>query len=309
VTIAAAWFGWCGAAVGACLQAPDAPPVVEAEDSASGPALAGRDRRMVAPVLVNGEGPFRFIVDTGANRSVLSDRLAQQLDLAPVGEGQVNSVYGVATAPLAQVETLSYGDLALPTSRMPILQGPALAGEEGLLGVDGMRGRRLLLDFQRRCIEITPSDQSRRLRGWSTLEGELRFGHLMMVDGSINGQRVNILIDTGSDTSLANNALRAALDARLERGPSQRLFAFGEPIVLEDAIFLRRLEVGELRIANLLAYVGDFHIFSVWGLLEEPTLLLGMDVLSRSRAMAIDYGRGTVHFRLHERRTTETVVR
>jgi hypothetical protein len=45
------------------------------------------------------------------------------------------------------------------------------------------------------------------------------------------------------------------------------------------------------------AYVGDFHIFDLWGLRDEPTLLIGMDVLARSREMAIDYQHGVVHFR------------
>jgi hypothetical protein len=45
------------------------------------------------------------------------------------------------------------------------------------------------------------------------------------------------------------------------------------------------------------AYIGDFHIFDLWGLQDEPTLLIGMDVLARSREMAIDYEQGIVHFR------------
>jgi hypothetical protein len=34
---------------------------------------------------------------------------------------------------------------------------------------------------------------------------------------------------------------------------------------------------------------------------EEPTLLIGMDVLSVTRGVAIDFARGSVHFRLHDR--------
>ncbi len=46
---------------------------------------------------------------------------------------------------------------------------------------------------------------------------------------------------------------------------------------------------------------GNFHIFDMWGLQEEPTLLIGMDVLARSREMAIDYESGIVHFRKRPR--------
>jgi hypothetical protein len=44
--------------------------------------------------------------------------------------------------------------------------------------------------------------------------------------------------------------------------------------------------------------VGDFHVFSVWGMDDEPTLLLGMDVLGNARKLAIDYGRRELHLTL-----------
>jgi predicted aspartyl protease len=270
-----------------------------------GPTREDRVGRVVAPVSVNGQGPFRFIVDTGANRSVVSDRLAARLDLALDGEGIVHSVYGAAPAPFARVDALGYGALALPGGRMPVLGGPVLAGEHGLLGVDGMAGRRLLLDFRRGCIEITPSEGARRLgsRGWTATRGELRFGHLVVVPGRVAGLDVNVLIDTGSDTSLVNTALVEALEARrTRRGITERAATATETISLERAVVLERLSIGELEAENVVAFVGDYHIFSVWGLLDEPTILLGMDVIAVADAMAIDYGRATVHFRISDRR-------
>lgn len=273
---------------------------------ATAPAANDRSGRVVAPISVNGEGPFRFIVDTGANRSVISARLAERLGLVPNGEGQVHSVFGVAPAPLVRVDALSFGALSLPAEQLPILSGPVLAGEHGLLGVDGMAGRRLLLDFRRNCIEILPSRDAVRLRsfGWTTIRGELRFGHLVVVRGRTAGMNVNVLIDTGSDTSLANTALREAIDARRGRGPTfpDRAATANASIVLDRAIILRRINIGDMEARDVTAFVGDYHIFSLWGLGEEPTLLLGMDVISRADALAIDYGRGLVHFRITEGR-------
>jgi hypothetical protein len=51
-------------------------------------------------------------------------------------------------------------------------------------------------------------------------------------------------------------------------------------------------------ITDLTFYVGDFHIFELWGLLHEPTVLIGMDVLSHARGIAIDYQNSTVQIRL-----------
>jgi predicted aspartyl protease len=300
------WRAWILSALAAtasfdaaaeCRAPPEADPAPAAE-SATGSTQTDSRGRMVAPVFINGAGPYRFIVDTGANRSAVSAGLAEQLSLEPRGIGEVHSIHGPAPAPLVEVTTLRYGQLTLSSGALPVLESAVLGSEHGLLGVDGMAGRRLTLDFERRCIEIEPSRGAPRTGRWAELQGELRFGHLVVVPGRINGVHVNVLIDTGSDTSLANVALRTALNARRERSGRTRALTANEPIILENSIFVRRIALGELRANNVSVFVGDYHIFGLWGLLDEPTLLLGMDVLSSARTISIDYGRGAVYFRL-----------
>jgi predicted aspartyl protease len=318
LALSAAALFWASGAFAECLDADQlqaAPsPLFMGEASASGATAEDRRGRMVAPVLVAGQGPFRFIVDTGANRSVLSQALATQLGLTPTGSDEVHSVHGVTVAPIVNARSLSYGPLPLPSDQMPLLQGAVLAGEQGLLGVDGMRGRRLLMDFERRCIEIRPSQSAPRLRTWVTIQGEFRFGSLVVIPGQIRNQHVNLLIDTGADTSMANVALREQLRGGVRvdysRTDVARAFTAGDPIVLDAAVLIPRLDVGEgIEVENLIAYVGNFHIFNLWGLQDEPTLLIGMDVLSQARAVAIDYERGTVHFRVRRFETGTRIRR
>jgi predicted aspartyl protease len=291
-----------------CVAAPELGSYSDALPAdVSGVARSDRLGRVVAPVSVNGQGPFRFIVDTGANRSVLSQALADRLGLTASGEGQVHSVYGVSSAPVVQVNSLRYGDLAMGAGGpLPVFNGPMLAGEHGLLGVDGMAGRRLKIDFDRRCIEIVASRSARRLAGWTTVRGELRFGHLVLMRGRIADLEVAMFIDTGADTTLANPALRDQLRAsarsrvRITQTELVRAYAAGNSIVLHDAMALRGVDLGDVEVDNVVAYVGDFHIFRIWGLTDTPALLIGMDVLSQTRGVAIDYERATVHFRLRE---------
>jgi predicted aspartyl protease len=306
IILGAAWLAAAEPAVAECIDAPDlaAYQTATPADFALGPTRSDRLGRVVAPVSVNGQGPFRFIVDTGANRSAVSHALAAQLGLTPNGVGEVHSVHGVSPAPLVDVNSLNYGELSLGGAPLPMLQGAVLAGEAGLLGVDGMRGRRLRMDFERNCIEIMPSREARRLRGWAAIRGELRFGHLVVVQGSINGVRVHLLLDTGSDSTLANNALRNALNARVRNTHVRIDFAIGQspsqPVILDRAIFVPRMVVGELHVRNVTAYVGDFHIFRIWELVDEPALLIGMDVLSQARGLAIDYERGIVYLHVRD---------
>lgn len=310
----ATWLLCGGAASAECVAPPPAPepaavappslPATAPADTVTGQARLDHTGRVVAPVMVNGQGPFRFIVDTGANRSVLSQGLAEHLGLAPQGAGEVNTIVGVTTAPLVEVADLSYLGLDLPSAPLPVLSGPVFAGEQGLLGVDGMEGRRLLIDIERGCVEVRPSHGAPHLFAWTTIRGQLRFGHLIVMPGKIRDVPINVIIDTGSDSTLANTALRDALRAHLSYDASRltaaRAYTAGMPVVLDSAIATPRLRLGSLFINHIYAYVGDFHVFSLWGLTEEPTLLLGMDVLSHLRAVAIDYGRSIIQVQLPE---------
>lgn len=300
----AAAIGFGPGAFAECLNAEhlaaEAPPPVEGLVLASGPTAREGRGRLVAPVTVNGRGPFRFIIDTGANRSALSQNLADELGLSSFGTGDVHSINGVSPAPLVEAQSLQYGGVSLAAEVMPLLDGAMMGGQQGLLGVDGMRGMRLRIDFDRRCIELSASSQARRLGGWITLRGELRFGHLVLVRGRVENLAVNIFIDTGSDSTLANFALRDGLRnrVRVERVDAARAYTAGRAIVLDRALVLPRIRMGSVEARDVLAYVGDFHIFHLWNLSDEPALLIGMDVLSQTGGIAIDYERATVQFRL-----------
>jgi hypothetical protein len=83
-------------------------------------------------------------------------------------------------------------------------------------------------------------------------------------------------------------------------------YTAGSTVVLENAMLIPRMTMGELEVRNVIAYVGDFHIFQIWDLTTEPTLLLGMDVLSQARCLAIDYGRGVVYLHVRDRLRLDT---
>lgn len=298
------WGAWAAPAKADCVSAQhlDGGLTAASADGAAAPVFRRNLRgRMVTSVLVDGRGPFRFIVDTGANRSAVSPRVAAQLGLTVAGSALVHSIHEVIAAPIVDVQSISYGGIRLASSSLPVLDGEFLAGEDGLMGIDGMQGQRMRMDFERRCIEILPSRAAPPLRGWTTVRGRLQFGGLVVVEGRIRRLRINVLIDTGSDSTLANTALRDRLRtaARVDLGRTDyaRAFSAGVPVALEDAILIPKVSIGSVEARSIVAYVGDFHVFDVWGLSEEPTLLIGMDVLTQTRAIAIDYERGTVSFR------------
>lgn len=281
------------AACADCLAPPPASLV-------EGQAAVDQAGRAIAAVYVNDQGPFRFVVDTGANRSVLSSALAQRLGVRTFGMGVVHSVTDMHMAPLTRVRSLRFGEVALVDAEMPVLDGPMLAGEQGMLGFDTMAGRRLQMDFVRHCVEIVDANTAPALDRWRVIHGHLAFGSMMVAMGEIQGVRVHVLIDTGSDISLCNPAFKQAMNrvaAHVIEYRNERAFTAGRPIILPDAVWSPRIYVGHVPVSNVVAYVGAFHIFDLWHLTDEPTVLIGMDVIAPSEGMAIDYERNLIYFR------------
>src|SRR5260221_7182200 len=103
-------------------------------------------RRMVVPVHINGRGPFGFVVDTGASRSVVASDLVEVCGLPSAGRADVHGIAGAEPANLAMVKRLSVGSVSSSNLEMPTLPRGRL-GADGLLGVDILRGRTMLLNF------------------------------------------------------------------------------------------------------------------------------------------------------------------
>ncbi|MDX2235000.1 MAG: retroviral-like aspartic protease family protein, partial [Hyphomonadaceae bacterium] len=261
--------------------------------------------RVVAPVYVNGQGPFRFVVDTGANRSVLSPRLAGALglDVAGAPQSPVHGVTGVAPAPIVRVEDLRVGELSRSGVDLAVLSNRLHASADGTLGADHLRAGRLVIDFARDRIELfeTSARVSPRDHRMPT---RMRFGMLPVVSARIGPVAVHAVIDTGAERSVGNAALRRALlreGMALQTEGEAQIFGVVGPTEVGDLVWAPRFTFGGLRIARLPILFADTHFFRIWRLEEEPALLIGMDVLGQFDALTVDYGRQQVSVRLPQR--------
>jgi hypothetical protein len=174
--------------------------------------------RIWAPVTVNGEGPFRMVLATGASSSALTPHLAQELGL-PVDAAQMvmlRGATGSAAVPMVPVETLEVGDLLMEPRRLPIIPD-ALGGADGLLGMDGLANMRIHIDFRRDRITIVRSKNQRTSGGFETVPVSFLHGRLLIVDAVMGGVPLKAIVDTGGQSTLGNMALRLALAERRKR--------------------------------------------------------------------------------------------
>lgn len=303
--------GWARAADPAApapvAVVPEAVKVVPPVPPEPGPLYATRttrDRigRIVAPVEINGRGPFRFILDTGANSSVISETTALALELVPVA-GVVINVHGVtgsATLPAVQVATLRVGELLLEKQRLPVLPPAVFAGVDGILGVDALQDARIEVDFGRDRVTIRRSSGQRAPKGFLVVRAWLQNGGLLLVDGQVGRVPVKAIVDTGAERSLGNEALRAALVDRVRR-PHETVATTvigATPQIAQGLSFeAPAIDIGGARLNNLTVTFGDLHVFGIWSLLEEPAILIGMDLLGTLEQFVVDYTRREFYLR------------
>jgi predicted aspartyl protease len=62
--------------------------------------------RMTVPVMVNGQGPFHFVIDTGADRTVISRETADQLALPQAGTSRLHAMGGAGQVRMVKVDQL-----------------------------------------------------------------------------------------------------------------------------------------------------------------------------------------------------------
>ena len=255
--------------------------------------------RVVAAVRIDGKGPFRFIVDTGANHSTISPRLVATLGLKPSARQliDVTGVTGTAEEDSVFIAKLQAGDLVIANSRFPVIWAPVMAGAEGILGAAGLSRDRLLVNFQHDQVIITRSHTEALPWGFTRMWATRLHGGLLSVPGRVGDVRVRAIIDTGSQRTLGNLALYRQLFAE-EQGKGKYLTAdvYGatRQVGIGKLQLAPSIDLGAIKIGGVGLVFGNFHIFRAWGLTRRPTIILGMDVLGTVKAFAIDFRYGEI---------------
>lgn len=264
-------------------------------------------------VMVNGRGPFRFVVDTGADRSVLADTTAAALGLPPHGEVMLAGIVRTIRTATVPVESLGFGDFVHRDLLLPVLPR-SLLQSYGYLGLDVLDGHRVILDFAAR--ELTVADplpilySVYRAPDVNVLSAQGSGGHLRTALASIDRHPVSAFIDTGAQSSMGNEALYRALVAD---NPAMAGHATVELTGLTGGTAVGRLiapheaRLGRLTLANCPIAIADLQVFDLWDLSERPALVIGMNWLRRFRRVSVDYGRQELRFEVGCARDRMTV--
>lgn len=263
------------------------------------PTARDRIGRIIAPVMINGHGPFRFLIDTGSNRTVLARSALAKLGLTadPDASVTVSGVSGTELAPTVRIEQLDAGDLHFLDMDLPVLGGPVFSGLDGILGMDGFDDMKVSADFIKDRITIARSLGKRSWMAYTILKVQFLSERLLMIDARVGRIPVRAIIDTGGTHTLGNPALlNALIRAHRKDGKSGEAQLVDVTGNLQAALAagVPPVTLGDATIKGLKVTFGSFRVFESWGLDQVPALLIGMDVLGTLRGISIDYKRKEV---------------
>jgi predicted aspartyl protease len=280
----------------AAAPEPDAAPINAATDAAS---------HLMVDVHINGNGPYHFVVDTGADRTILASEVAVELGLSPGEKVMLKGVVRAVLTETVSIRTMTFGSITKRHLMLPTLSR-SLLDADGYLGLDFLDHHRVTFDFRNHLLQVS-EPRARFSANW-VRENEARIhvsgssGHLQALDCLVDGIPATSFVDSGAEVSAANEPLLAALAKRnpafRETGSIRLIDITGGEILGTVAM------VNKIRLSAALTFtdcplvIADFLVFDAWGLRQRPALLIGMNLLRQFGKVSIDYGLQELRFDL-----------
>ena len=266
------------------------------------PYRVGADARITTDVFVNGKGPYRFLLDTAASRSMMFEHVRAQLGLDATSEKPL-TVYGmqnVGTAVPVVAQEMRLANEVIRGLSMGVLPNDSDPAD-GLLGMDALSNYLVVLDRGAMRLKLlTPDDgEVAEFRNWPSLSLTRRpvkdtAASLWLMRASVGGVSVTSLLDMGSGMTILN--WNAAEQLGLKRTSFPRE---GVPQKLRDAlgtvepvIFVQHLTfwLGGRVFTDRTVLVANCNVFRYFHLDQAPAAIIGSGLL-KDNSLAIDFAR------------------
>ena len=164
--------------------APAVPSLAAPEGDAAPQTLPlGQDpsTRLTLAVMVDGKGPYAFLVDTGSDRTSISAELAAVLVLPPGPKVIIHGSGGADPARTVVIDSLTIGNRTVRHIEAPALSAKDL-GADGMLGVDALRDLHLVMDFKALRLSSSPSRAEPVDEHTIVVRGKSRYGQLILAN-------------------------------------------------------------------------------------------------------------------------------
>jgi predicted aspartyl protease len=289
-------------AIAPAVGAPVAPPPADVEAPAESLKMAADPTsRLTLTVMIDGRGPFAFLVDTGADRTVISRELATSLALPAGPPVRLRESIGVDDAKTVLIDRLTIGKRVIRHIEAPALAARDM-GAAGMLGVDALRDLHVVMDFKTMRMSSSPSRAETADPHTIVVHGKNHFGQLILTHSKIRGVPIVVVVDSGAQLSLGNPALLNLLTrqaARRDPAATAKIVSVTGRTLTVELDDVAEADVGGLVIHHMPLGFAPLPIFGHLGLADTPVLFLGMDVLRQCQRVSVDMRRREATFTLN----------
>lgn len=294
--------------------APPAPPPeaqpVPPSDAEIVMALGSIENRMTVPVSIGDSVPYPFVIDTGAQRTVISRELANVLTLPPGPTVRLVSMTGVSEVASTILPSILAGSVRRGAIIAPTLKGSNL-GAVGMLGIDALQSKQVAIDFEHNVMTVRPSEQ--RGSKFHAEPGDIvvravrRTGQLIVTKAYYGSKRIEVIVDTGAAVTIGNSAFRHLVSNASHSDRTIQIQSVTGGFLSVDYAIVNRVKIGDVRLNRLPVAFADAPPFAHFGLSDTPALLLGMDALRAFRGVTIDFANRVVRFSMRPDPTMPSV--
>ena len=163
---------------------------------------------IVVTVMVGESGPYRFLLDTGTSRSIVSDTLARELAAPVVAKTEMASRAGPEWRVVVRLASLSIGTAVVRDVLAPVLPDSRLAeadhGVRGVLGQDFLSAFNYTLDYRRSRLTWDESIACDGPRAMRLAAADGRFVMSAVTDAGL----LRLVPDSGTDAPILFRAGR-----------------------------------------------------------------------------------------------------
>lgn len=254
-----------------------------------------RARRFTIPVMVDGTGPYNFMIDTGSQATAVTHGITAALNLPASGSATLVAMASRRPVELVEVATLTFGSQRVEDLISPVLDRGDV-GADGIIGLDSLQDLRVLIDFRDETIAIQNIAEIKKpKRGFEIIvRANHKLGQLLVTDARVEGIRATVIIDTGAQGSIGNLALRDRI--RAKRAEQVTTTDVNGVELVGDVAFLRSLAIEDLELAGVPLIFADTPSFEALGLGDRPAIKLGMNHLRLFDRVAIDFAERQILF-------------
>lgn len=244
----------------------------------SGAAAAGADRTpasvplsidanggIVVEVRINAAGPFRFILDTGSSRSLVSEDLARDMAAPAVAKSEVVTSAGSDVRLVVRLTSLAMASATANDLLAVVLPSPDVArlgpGVRGLLGQDFLSAFNYTLDYRRRRLTW---DEPLACDGPEAARMTAADGRFVMALETDRGAPLRLVPDSGADAPILFRLIERTASGSTA---AAMVTGVGAGERMARIVAMPALRVGSVTVRHLDAYLVERADANVDGLL------------------------------------------